>query len=318
MTPVMAAGVEALDGGYIADLDNTGGAVGRTGLIDIEADSPRWDLERIQAAEAWQLTGGAENVTVAVLDTGIDDQHTDLKNKVIARTSYAVSDDVDLIRGHGTHIAGIIAASAGNGGVTGLAYNSPLMDVKVAENNGTTDAKKLALGIIWAADHGAKIINVSIVINRPYALLEEAAEYAWNKGCIIVAAAGNNASSTPVYPADYPHVISVAGADRQDYAAKWSNRGDWVSLFAPGVDIYSTLPGNRYGLKSGSSYSTALVSGEAALLFGQAVDINKNGNVNDEVAAILLNSGDDLEDKSGTRINAFKAASALAGHAGGE
>jgi thermitase len=311
MTPVMAAGVEALNGGYIADLDNAGSTAGRVGLTEVEADSPRWDLERIKAPEAWELTHGGKNVLVAVLDTGIDAEHPDLKGKVIAKTSFASSSDVDAIRGHGTHIAGIIAASAGDGGVTGLAYASQLLDVKVAENNGTTDAQKLAQGMIWAVDHGAQILNISIVINQPYPLLEYAAEYAWQKGCIVVAAAGNNASVDLVYPAAYPHVISVAGTDRQDCLARWSNRGSWVALLAPGVDIYSTLPGSRYGLKSGSSYSAALVSGEAALLYAGALDANHDGQVNDEVAAALLNNGDDLEDNSGIRINAYKAVSAL-------
>jgi thermitase len=317
MTPVMAAGVEALNGGYIADMQNAGEAVKRDGKIEVEVDSLRWDLERIQAPEAWKLISGGKSVTVAVLDTGIDAEHPELKGKVTAKSSYAASSDVDTIRGHGTHIAGIIAASFGDGGITGVAYDSRLLDVKVAENNGTTDAQKLAKGIIWAVDNGANILNISIVINKPYPLLENAVEYAWQKGCLIVAAAGNNASSGMVYPAAYPHVVSVAGTDRQDALANWSNRGSWVSLLAPGVDIYSTLPGNRYGLKSGSSYSAALVSGEAALLFGMAVDTNHNGQVNDEVSTVLLNNGDNLEDNTGIRINAYKSVSAMAaGNAG--
>jgi thermitase len=272
-------------------------------------------LLRIQAPEAWKMVYGGRNVPVAVLDTGIDVEHTDLKGKVTATASFTSSTEVDMVRGHGTHIAGIIAASVNAEGISGLAYGSPLLDVRVAENDGTTDAQKLARGMIWAVDQGAKILNISIVIKKPYPLLEYAAEYAWSKGCIVVAAAGNNFSSEPQYPAAYPHVIAVGATDRQDNPAKWSNHGSWVSLAAPGVDIYSTLPGNRYGLKTGSSYSAALVSGEAALLYGEAVDLNHDGQVNDEVSALILNNCDEVEDSTGKRINVFKAVSALAGAA---
>ena len=220
---------------------------------------------------------------VALLDTGIDADHPDLKNKVLEKVSFTTSIGLDRERGHGTHIAGIIAGTADSSGVAGVAYNCSLLDVKVAENDGTSNAQKVTQGIIWAVDHGAKIINVSIVINKTYPLLEFAVDYAWNSGCIIVAAAGNNFSSAPVYPAAYPHVISVAATDKADLLAKWANHGDWVDIAAPGVDIYSTLPDNGFGLKSGSSFSAALVSGEAALLYPKAIDINGDGQVNDEV-----------------------------------
>jgi thermitase len=315
MTPLISAGVETLPQGSIADGEITGGMVNGPTLSETRDDSPGWELLRIQAPEAWKTGFSGRNVPVAVLDTGIDAEHADLKGKVIGKTSFSNDTEIDTLRGHGTHIAGIIAASAYNGGSTGLAYESLLLDIKVGENDGTTDALKLARGMIWAVDHGAKILNISLVINKPYPLLEYAAEYAWNKGCIVVAAAGNDSSSEPVYPAAYPHVIAVAATDQKDNLADWSNRGSWVSLEAPGVNIYSALPGNRHGLKSGSSCSTALVSGEAALLYSEAIDTNHNGQVNDEVSAIILNSCDELENHTGKRINVFKAVSALNGFA---
>ncbi len=311
MTPVMAAGVEASQGGYVADLENGAAPLNPPASGKITLDSPGWDRQRIQAPEAWEMGLTGRSVPVAVLDTGIDADHEALKGKVIAQTSFADGTEADTQRGHGTHVAGIIAASAGDRGTAGLAFGSQLLDVRVAENDGTTDAQKLARGMIWAVDHGARILNVSIVIDRTYAMLEYAADYAWNRGCIVVAAAGNSPSSEPVYPAAYAHVIAVGATDGNDHLAAWSNRGSWVSLNAPGVSIYSTLPGNRYGTKNGSSYSAALVSGEAALLYGEAQDLGLSGQLNSIVASFLLANCDGLDDYSGKRINAFKAASAL-------
>ena len=141
--------------------------------------------------------------------------------------------------------------------------------------------------------------------------MEAALNYAWDKGAVIIAAAGNNFSSTPVYPAAYPNVIAVAATDKDDRLPRWSNRGDWVSLAAPGVDIYSTLPGDDYGYKSGTSQAAALVSGEAALLFTIAADTNGDGNVNDEIRHAIETSCDEVEKDELTkgRINALKAVS---------
>jgi len=209
MTPVMAAGVEAQNGGYIADLDDAGSALRLPETVEVAADAPRWDLERIQAREAWQISGGAGKVPVAVLDTGIDAAHPELKGKVVGGKSFTRDSGIDLLRGHGTHLAGIIAAAAGDGGITGLAYGCRLLDVQVAENDGRTDARKLADGIIWAADQGARVLNVSIVINQPYPLLEYAVDYAWEKGCIIIAAAGKPKTVTGDMVKDGVTIIDV-------------------------------------------------------------------------------------------------------------
>jgi thermitase len=229
-----------------------------------------------------------------VLDTGIDAGQKDLTGKVIDRVSFLENENLEKEHGHGTFIAGIIAA-ANNSDAAGLAYNCSLMDVQVADAEGISDAGKVARGIIWAADHGAQVINVSIVISKPYSPLKDAVDYAWEKGCVIVAAAGNNNSTDPVYPAAYPNVIAVAATDKSDQLAGWSNRGDWVDVAAPGVEIYSSLPDNCYCYKSGSSFSTALVSAEAALLFNRAVDINNNSQINDEVCQYLLNNCDRID-----------------------
>ncbi len=263
------------------------------------------------APQAWEITSGGSAVLVAILDTGIDQTHEDLVDKVIANVNFTDSQTADDIHGHGTHIAGIIAATADDAGITGLAYNSSLMNVKVAEDNGSVDPATVAKGIMWAVDNGANVVNISLTITKPSSTLENAVNYAWDKGAVIIAAAGNNFSSTPAYPAAYPNVIAVAATDKDDRLPRWSNRGDWVSLAAPGVDIYSTLPGDDYGYRSGTSQAAALVSGEAALLFTIATDTNGDGNINDEIRHAIETSFDEVEKDELTkgRINALKAVS---------
>lgn len=271
----------------------------------------QWGLSTIMAPQAWEITSGGSAVLIAILDTGIDQTHEDLVDKVIANVNFTDSPTADDIHGHGTHIAGIIAATADDVGITGLAYNGFLMNVKVAKDDGSCDPATVAKGIMWAVDNGANVINISLTITKPSSTLENALNYAWDKGAVIIAAAGNNFSSTPVYPAAYPNVIAVAATDKDDRLPKWSNRGDWVSLAAPGVDIYSILPGDDYGYQSGTSQAAALVSGEAALLFTIAIDTNGDGNINDEIRHAIETSCDEVEKDELTkgRINALKAVS---------
>ena len=177
--------------------------------------------------------------------------------------------------------------------------------MKVANNDGSTDAQKVAQGIIWAADHKADVINISIVFTKEYPMLKYAVDYAWDKGCLIIAAAGNSGKANPVYPAAYPHVIGVSASDADDKLAKWTNRGDWVKVAAPGVNIYSTMPANRYECKSGTSFSAAFVSGEAALLIAQKLTADKN---NDSVYQAIIGNSDLISSYNGSfeRINVYR------------
>jgi thermitase len=261
------------------------------------------------APQAWEVTSGANNVVIAVLDTGIDKEQVDLAGKVIAEVNFTDSPTTDDIYGHGTHIAGIIAAWAANGtGVAGLAHDCRLMNVKVADDQGRFDSSVAAKGVNWAVEHGANVINMSLVSTEPSPILEEAINYAWNKGVVVVAAAGNLVGTKVVYPAYYSNCIAVAATDSDDRVASWSSQGYWVDVAAPGVDIYSILPGNKYGYKSGTSMAAAHVSGLAGLLFALENDRNDDGFVNDEVRAAIEYGCDGLN--IGTvkgRINALYA-----------
>jgi len=270
----------------------------------------RWDLSRIQAVEAWHITSGKPEIIIAVLDTGIDSTHPALNGKVIASVNFTESPVVDDLNGHGTHIAGIIAASPNSySGLIGLADSSQLMNVKVANDDGFCNAATIAKGILWAVENGANVINISLVINKPSLELEDAVNYAWDNGVVVVAAAGNSFNSAPTYPASYPNTIAVAATDTNDRVPSWSNRGEWVDVAAPGVAIYSAAPKEGSAWKSGTSQAAALVSAEAALLFAIATDANGNGKVNDEVRA-AIEEGCDTMDSSGIgrgRINVLKA-----------
>ena len=263
----------------------------------------QWGLPDIKALESWEVTSGNPDVKIAILDSGIDIDHPDLASKVVVSVNFTNSPTVYDILGHGTHVAGIAAAVTNNSiGIAGTGYNCNLMNVKVANDRGESSSSWLAQGIIWAADNGADVINLSLVGGRFCSTVRSAVNYAWNKGVVLVASAGNNRSSMPIFPAAFPNCIAVAATDENDSLAFFSNFGDWVDVAAPGTYIYSTMPNNNYKYYSGTSMSAPFVSGLAGLLFTTALDpkintitdFNENGRVNDEIRYVIENNSDDI------------------------
>jgi len=247
----------------------------------------QWALSKINIFQLWQMTTAKEDVIVAVLDTGIDPDHQDISGLIMAEANFTDSPSPSDIYGHGTHVAGIIAAKNDDVGIVGVAPGCRLLNVKVADDVGRCQASALAEGIIWAVDNGASVINISLEIRDPSPQLEEAIDYAWSRGSVIIAAAGNEGNESPVYPAVYKNCVAVAAINQDGNLAPLSNYGDWVNVAAPGSDIYSTLPNNGYGYKTGTSFATAHVSGIAALLFNIVTDTNGDGRLNDEVRAAI-------------------------------
>jgi thermitase len=307
--------------GAVAGEDSRGFTVRQDGVVSEQSsDAPalndeyfdkQWALAKIAAFEAWQSASADGDVLIAVLDTGIDENQEDLTGRVVASVNFSTSDTVSDINGHGTHVAGIIAAIASNGtGIAGLSDGS-LLNVKVADDCGLCNAEAVARGIIWAVDKGAEVINLSLVFSDSSEALEQAVSYAWDKGAVIVAAAGNYGGSKPVYPAGYDNCLAVTATDGDDMLAMFANHGPWVGVAAPGADIYSTLPDDAYGFKTGTSMAAAYVSGLAALLFPLASDSSGDGLVNDEVRNAIEAGCDPttIPDITQGRIN---AASALA------
>ncbi|OGN97195.1 MAG: hypothetical protein A2Z77_06410 [Chloroflexi bacterium RBG_13_51_36] len=270
----------------------------------------QWDMVKVQAPQAWEVTTGSASINIAILDTGVDLDHPDLANKIISNVNFSGSPTVDDVCGHGTHVAGIAAAMTNNGiGVAGLGYSAAIMNVKVMGDSGTGTYSAIASGIIWAADNGADVINMSLGGSSASSILQDAVNYAWSKGAVVVAAAGNGGSTAPMYPACYTDCMAVAATDAIDGKASWSNYGDWVDVAAPGVCIYSTLKDNNYGYKSGTSMASPHVAGLAALVFATVFDANGDGRLNDEVRSRIEANCDDigLSGIGHGRINAARA-----------
>mgnify|MGYP001570952839 FL=1 len=280
----------------------------------------QWAIPKIQCPEAWDITQGQDTVLIAILDTGVDETHPDLLGKVVDRANFSGSPDNDDHYGHGTHVAGSAAAVTNNGiGIAGVAPLVRLLNVKVLGDSGSGSWSGVASGIVWAADHGAQVVSMSLGGTGGSSVVEDAVNYAWAKGVVVCAAAGNSSTNTPFYPAFYPNCIAVAATDQNDNKASFSNFGDWVDIAAPGVMIYSTVPPGpcplcdttRYKYLAGTSMACPHVAGVAALVYPLVSDTNGDGKVNDEVRRAVEQGVDLLPDKSigSGRLNAFKAVS---------
>ncbi|MCJ7576692.1 MAG: S8 family serine peptidase [Dehalococcoidia bacterium] len=270
----------------------------------------QWGLTKIEAPQAWEVTTGSGSINIAILDTGVDLDHPDLANKIVSNIDFSTSATTNDVYNHGTHVAGIAAAMTNNAiGVAGLGYTSTIMNVKVLSDTGSGSYSGIASGIIWAADNGAEIINLSLAGSFGASTLEDAVNYAWSKGVVVVAAAGNSGNTTPMYPAYYTNCIAVAATDINDARASWSNYGDWVDVAAPGASIYSMRKDNKYGYGSGTSMASPHVAGLAALVFTMVSDANGDGQLNDEVRARIEATCDDIGiiGIGSGRINAYRA-----------
>lgn len=235
----------------------------------------QWGLFKINAANdtqpsAWDTTTGDPTIKIAILDTGIETSHPELSEKIITSANFTDSPTTSDQAGHGTHVAGIAAAASNNGnGIAGAGYNTSLLNGKVLGDNGSGYYSWLASGIIWAADQGAQVINMSLGGSSASTTLEDAINYAWNKGSVIVAAAGNSGNSQLNYPGYYQNVIAVAATDTNDAKASFSTYGNWVDVAAPGVSIYSTYKDNSYSSLSGTSMATPFAAGTSALIWAK-------------------------------------------------
>ncbi|MEU4424062.1 S8 family peptidase [Actinoplanes sp. NPDC024001] len=233
----------------------------------------QWDLDAIGVATAWRQSTGA-GVTVAVIDTGVDGNHPDLAGQVLTgydaiRNTAGGNTDAN---GHGTHVAGTIAAATGNGrGVAGIAPDARILPVKALGADGSGWMSDTAEGIVWATDHGARVINMSLGAHERTQSVTAAIGYARRQGVTVVAAAGNErAKGSPTsYPAADEGVIAVAATGARGEIAPFSNAGSYVDVAAPGSHVLSTVPGDEYALMSGTSMAAPHVAAVAALLLGK-------------------------------------------------
>lgn len=277
--------------------------------------SQQWALPKIEAPRAWDLEQGDPNVIVAVIDTGVDYNHPDLTNNIWINEDEIPNNDFDDdgngyiddvigwnfgindsnndpidTEGHGTGVAGIIGATTNNGiGISGLNWFSKIMALKY-----DLYTSSAAEALHYAADNGAKIINMSWGNYSRSSLQNDAINYAYNRGCILVSATGNDGIDIPSYPAAFKNVIAVSATDENDQRAIWSsiyssNHGSWIDLSAPGSDNYSTGINNTYELFGGTSGATPHVSAAASLIASMHPNLS-----NEEVKQLLLKSIDDI------------------------
>jgi subtilisin family serine protease len=242
--------------------------------LDTTPNDEEWPLQAglrvIGLPRAWDTIRGSPRLVVAVVDTGVDDSQPDLRGALVPgvnlvdRTAPPRDD-----HGHGTAVAGIVAARSNNAyGMTGVCWFCSVMPVKVLDASGSGDDTRIGAGIVWAADHGARVINLSLGGPGDTAELDAALAYATSKGAVVVAAAGNSGTTIPFYPAANATALSVAATTTADHAYSWSNFGTWVDVAAPGCNV-APARASGYSLFCGTSSATPIVSGLAALALSE-------------------------------------------------
>lgn len=310
--------------------------------------SLQWNLERIQAELAWAISKGSDSVIIGIVDTGVEWEHPDLKDKIWINPNEipgnGIDDDhngyVDDVRGwdfggldgtpdnnpdedrpdHGTHVAGIAAAATGNKiGISSIGYNCRIMAVKTSRDNDRDAQGNVYVdygyeGIIYAVDNGAKVINCSWGGDGFSKMGKDVVDYALSKNVLIVASSGNENSDAASYPASFDGVLSVGSTDKDDSRSYYSNFGPTVDVFAPGSDIYSTWKTDTYTNLSGTSMASPLAAGLAGLVRSLFPQLNAQ-----QAAEQIRVNCDNIDagnpsykyQLGGGRINAYKALSSV-------
>src|SRR5215471_4583302 len=315
-------------------LDAVSGVLSRTGLFTfVERDlvahaaatpndpdfSLQWHLAKIQAASAWSLSEGSTSIPIAIIDSGADPNQPDLKPKLLSGWNFLKGNsnttDTGCNTGHGTAVSGAAAAATNNLiGIAGVGWANPIMPLVVTSSSCFAYYSDMASAITYAVDHGVRIINISITGTGVSTTLQSAVDYAWSKGAVIFAAAGNSGNSTPNYPAACNNVLGVTATEPTDTISSFSNHGNWVSLSAPGDQIFTTQVGGTYG----NWWGTSLASPIAAAVGALALSANPS-LTNAQLVSLLQKNSDDLGSPGFDqyfgygRVNAYKAVAAAKG-----
>ena len=269
------------------------------GPFSLPPSDPRyheqWNLEAVRAPVAWAVTRGANGPIVAVIDSGVDLGHPDLSGNLVAGWDFVEGDGVPQDGdGHGTHVAGIMGALGHNGmGVAGLNWQARIMPLRVFPDSGDARLTDVVKAIRWAVDQGARVINLSLSGDTPTEVEREAIQYALSRGAVVIAAAGNEKTGRPEYPAAYPGVIGVGATDRTNTVTAFSNEGPFVDVVAPGKDVLSTYPralGIEYEYASGTSMATPHAAGLAALIWAGSPWLTA-GQLADTILSTALDLG---------------------------
>lgn len=239
---------------------------------DIKSDSLEdhesygWELEKFNIPSKWMRSQG-ENIKVAVIDTGCDLNHKDLKNNLLPGKNFVnPSEDPIDDNGHGTHVSGTIAASKNNQGITGVAPKTKIIPVKALNKNGQGDLRHIISAIEWSADQGVDFITMSLGSPNQSKELQNIIKYAHDKGSIIFSAAGNSGENVDImYPAKYDYTVAIGAVDRNLERTSFTCSGETLDFLAPGHEILSCVPGDQYAIMSGTSMSNPFAVGCACL-----------------------------------------------------
>ncbi len=288
----------------VEEIPDLGGTIPAVPGSPVQVNDPAFNNRQwvyapwlLGASTAWSYTMGAPEVVIAVVDSGIDAGHPDLQGRIVAGGYDFVDNDADPTdeHGHGTHVAGIIAATANNGiGSAGICPGCSLLPVRVLNEYNVGSWFDVAAGVVYAVDQGARVINLSLGGSAMPQVMADAIAYAVEREVLVVAAAGNSRSDAPFYPAADPRVIAVGATRDDDTLWSLSNFGPWVELTAPGYAIYSTYNqrDNAYGgytFMSGTSMAAPHVAGLAGLLLSQ-----DPGRTPEEIREIMRRTAVDL------------------------
>jgi len=269
-------------------------------------------LRRIQAPTAWSTTVGSSNVVIAILDTGVDTNHEDLAAKSVPgwNTYNNNSSSMDVY-GHGTRVAGTAAAISNNGvGVASVCWSCRIMPIRVTDANGYATYSTIASALTWAADHGARVANISFIVSES-STVTSAAQYFQGKGGVVASSAGNYTTFSNA--SDNPYILTVSATDPYDVITSYSNTGNNVDVAAPG-DSFTTQIGGGYVSAAGTSFSSPIVAGVAALVMSANPQLSAA-----QVQNIVKQSADDLGAAGWDpvygmgRVNAARAVSMAAG-----
>lgn len=269
----------------------------------------QWYAKKINLPKAWDASLGLSTIKVAVIDAGVQTSHPELKANIIKPYNAVTGRSTIHPDEHGTHVSGIIAAERNKTGIIGVAPNVKVIPINVFKND-EADLFTIIDGIEYAVSEGANIINLSLTMNDYTSALNSTIQAAHKKGVLIIAAAGNENTKKPQYPAALKNVIAVSATTPGDKRASFSNYGSYIDISAPGMGIYSTIPNNSYGYLDGTSMATPIVSGVAALI------LSKNPFLTPaEIESILKKSSKDLGEKGKDsyfgygRVDAYNALS---------
>lgn len=247
-------------------------------------------LAQMGMEDVWEITVGAPQIVIGIVDTGIQRDHPDLEDRIAGGWNvFDQNGNFEDVAGHGTKVAGVVAASSNNNaGVAGVTWDCPILAIRATDDNGSATSRDIAAGILWAVGHGAKVINASFAPLWSNSVVRAASRQAFHRGSLVVISAGNGGGRTT--SRGYREALFVGAVDGlQDHAA-FSDRGPFVDVVAPGTAIRTTSIGSTYGRPSGTSFAAPIVAGVVALAWSASPDLRPT-TIMDTVLANAIDLG---------------------------